>query len=64
VKDQLHEAVEFLRAKGTRDCEIIDIICVGLYGKNWWTERMKIRKILRMGAIYHQWMKLPKPLNS
>jgi hypothetical protein len=56
MKDQLHEAVEYLRAKGTRDCEIIDIICVGLYGKNWWTERMKIRKILRMGAIYHMWM--------
>jgi hypothetical protein len=54
--DPLHEAVEFLRAKGAQDWEIIDIICVGLYGEMWWPERMKIRKLLKMGSIYHQWM--------
>jgi hypothetical protein len=55
--DSLGSYIEFLRAKGTRDCEIIDIVCVGLYGKYWWPERMKIRKLLKMGAIYEpRWL--------
>jgi hypothetical protein len=50
--DSLYRCIEYFYSKGMQTPEVIDEICYGLYGEMWWVERMKIRKILKIGAIY------------